>query len=366
MLLMIKVYFFLIFVIMKTISKQLEDKLLISIFRHGEREAIAPLIDKNANGEITKEGIEGIKSKEIDFIRAFPSFKDITKDNLKLVSSESNRAIESLFHRLSVMFPQENMDKIQKNDYKDYLKNNFNMTIEPFMFNQFYYCKNRIFSYFNKNLKIFKLITNIESILKKNYFKSFKLWRDYYEFEDFENTKMNPLFRYIYIADSLNIAKDLDEDQKNLKDVLVRVKLYKELIDSSNEEENINIVFTNSILTRINQVIHEYISSKKERKEMLLFSCHDYILSALLKALGIRREKIEYHYNDEINIIVSKDTLNRYFVTIFYNANQILSQRLDGFDSLLKGKIGYSEEEVMKYCENKINSFSDLKIRTDL
>ena len=357
--------FFLVLFIIKTnkmrttsISNELTRELVINIFRHGRRNEIINYKTQEEDGQMTLKGITETKEKAKLFYTTYLQERKLDpKKDISYYISNSRRTIQTALSRLSVYCNNEQLENVNKSQ----LVSEFNAVFDEYMYNAFLFGNKTITNYVENNEKYKKLISSIKEALNLINPRLINIINEYHNCKYYDNYPLPEYFKYIYIIDYLNHhnnQNELSNEEKELKRLFNEFNIYKTVLDITNEENNINILFVNRIMINIAKEIELSISNNPLSKQLVMFSGHDFTLSALLRALNINRNNYYYEFNDEINIILLKNQTNQYFIRILYNNSEINLPfcdkkfcKVDEFLKFIKSKFHYSNEEMIDYCE---------------
>lgn len=335
---------------------------IFSLFRHGRRNEIINLKTQEIKGLISNEALTEIDNKALQFKQSFLSNikpnLNITKD-CSFYISDSPRTIETFLHRISTFFPEHNellsLTKMQ-------LITEHNAIFDEYMYTGFVKCSERLNEYFDNNETFNSLLTNINSKLQ-NEPEVYKLYQSYLNLDLFVKEKYHMFLKLIYICDYYNTTSDtLNDNDIKLKYVLNELNVYRVLIDISNEDKDLNVIFNWRILSSIN----DEISQSDNKKKLILFSGHDYNISAMLKAFGIDYLKYDYYYNDEINFVHVKEN-DSHYIKLYYNNELMINPLCNStkcpinvFTDYIKEKFNINTELYDKYSKGELKTFIDI------
>ena len=370
--------FFLVFFIIKTnkmkstsISNEFTRELVINIFRHGKRNEIINYKTQEEDGQMTVEGITEIKEKAKLFYTTYLQDRKLEpKKDISYYISNSRRTIQTALSRLSVYCNNEQLERLDKKE----LVSEYNAIFDEYMYNAFLFGDKIIMNYVENNGQYKKLIASIKETLNLINPRLINILNEYNNCKYYDNYPLSEYFKYIYIIDYLNNhhnQNELSNDEKELKRVLNEFNTYKTILDITNEENNINILFVNRIMINIEKEIKLSMTSNKSlSKQLVMFSGHDFTLSAILKAFKINRKNYHYDFNDEINIILLKNQTNQYFIKMLYNNSEIKFPfcdkalcKVEQFLQYIKSKFHYSNEEMIEYCKGKTKDLIQKKYK---
>ena len=343
---------------------------VFSLFRHGRRNEIVNVKKQQfIGGQITDNALNEIEHKATQFKQTFLSKLTHTCDKLNINNdcsfyvSNFPRTIQTFLHRLTVFFPELKQDpNIFNSLTKDKLINEYNAVFDCDMFIGLERCRERLITNTELAHKYEQLLVHIRSLLPHE--QQLKLFDSYLNLNYYNNTlnTAEPYYiRLINVCDYYKNTNDTlsDEDDIQLKKVLMEVNAYKTVLDMLNEGKDFNVIFNCKILTAIKE---ELMKEECNRKKLILFSGHDDNLSAILKAFGIDYKKFNYDFNDEVNFVRVKEG-NEHYVKVFYNDELLFNPLCNSYKCPLGVFVKFVEENYSvdketyeKFCNGEIKS----------
>ena len=328
--------------------------LIIILFRHGSRGSYVNFKENIYSEPDVKPESKDITIKKGEkFINEYiknPSNLSLNNNDFKGYISDSIRTIKTFLYRISPLIENKiDFEKLNQNELKDYTIKNFNCEYDKVTFNGLFYCTN-IIRQFRVICEPYKnLVSNLKNEIKLKSQKALDLFNKYYNltiFNDpsFDTLNLGAICDYLFYSND-NITNNFSEEEKIIKDALIKLEIEKKNFDYSFNDYKVKICLTYKLLEIIRNEINKVIENKNDKKKLIMMSGHDTNLASILIALNLNNEGCYYKFDDEIKFIIYKNN-NEFKIKIFYNEikkyDNYINKFLENFQFLDK----YTFEEI--------------------